>query len=88
MSAPMQNDASPSVFVPRRAQPLAHVPLRWLVFGITMAAIVAFATLAAVDRRAAPIALAAALLVAVKGLGWLLVLRHYRARLRRHGYRW
>jgi hypothetical protein len=47
-----------------------------------------FAALALLDRRAAPVALAGALLVALKGLGWSLVLRRNRGRLRRNGLRW
>ncbi len=62
--------------------------LRWLVAGPTLAGVLAFAALAAADRRAAPIALAGALLVGAKGLGWLIYLRRSRARLRRHGLRW
>ena len=45
-------------------------------------------SVALVERRAAPVALACALLIAIKGLAWLLVLRHHRARLRRARLRW
>jgi hypothetical protein len=71
-----------------RGGTLQRVRLRWLTVAITLAGVLAFLVLAAVDRRAAPIALAGALLIAVKGLAWLLVLRRHRVRLRRHGFRW
>jgi hypothetical protein len=74
----------------RPALPLSldRLRLRWLVLAITLAGMLSFLAIAVVDQRAAPIALAGALLVALKGLGWLLVLRHYRRRLRVHGFRW
>lgn len=62
--------------------------LRWLVCGISAIGVLGFVCLAAVDRRAAPLALLGALLIALKGLAWLLVLRRNRVRLRRAGYRW
>ncbi|MHB8574534.1 MAG: hypothetical protein ACYDCQ_04310 [Dehalococcoidia bacterium] len=67
---------------------LRRVRLRWLVCSLTLAGVTAFVALAILHPRSAPIALAGALLVALKGIGWLLLLRHYRARLRTHGYRW
>lgn len=66
----------------------AWLRLRWLVAGIMLAGVLAFVVLALADRRAAPLALAGALLVALKGLGWLIYLRRSRAKLRRHGLRW
>ena len=73
---------------PARRDPLQRLRLRWLVCSITVAGVAAFVILAALKQNNAPIALAGALLVAIKGIGWLLLLRHYRARLRKHGYRW
>lgn len=68
--------------------PLQRLRLRWLVAALTLAVMLGFVAFAAADQRAAPIALAGALLIGLKGLGWLLYLRRQRGRLRRHGYRW
>lgn len=62
--------------------------LRYLTTAVTLVAVLAFVALAALHPQSAPIALAGALLVGAHGLFWLLVLRHHRARLRRHGFRW
>ncbi len=67
---------------------LARLRLRWLVLALTLAGVLAFVALALADRRVAPLALAGALFIALKGLGWLLYLRRSRARLRRNGLRW
>jgi hypothetical protein len=67
---------------------LQRVHLRWLTAGITLGAVLAFIVLAAANRTIAPVALAAALVVALKGTAWLVVLRRNRVRLLRHGYRW
>jgi hypothetical protein len=67
---------------------LSRVRLRWVAFALTLAAVGAFALLAVLDPRAAPIALAGALLMAGKGFAWLVVLRRKRRTLARHGYRW
>jgi len=67
---------------------LQRVRLRWLTLGITLSTMLLFVALAALHQRAAPIALAGAMLVGAKGAAWLLILRHYRVRLRRNGYRW
>ena len=68
--------------------PLHRLRLRWLVAALTLVAMLGFVALAAAHPRAAPIALAGALLIGLKGLGWLVYLRRERGRLRRHGYRW
>lgn len=73
---------------PARAARPVWPRLRWLVAVLTLAGMLAFVVLAAADRRVAPLALAGALFVGLKGLGWLLVLRRNRARLRRYGLRW
>lgn len=64
------------------------VRLRHLVAGLTLAGMLPFFVLALVHPAAARVALAGALLIAAHGLFWLLVLCRYRARLRRHGFRW
>ena len=85
---------SPSMHRNQRVAPVSsgyragRLRLRWLVAGLTLAGVLAFVALAVADRRAAPLALAGAVFVAAKGLGWLIVLRRNRARLRRHGLRW
>ncbi|HZQ34433.1 MAG TPA: hypothetical protein VFD32_00760 [Dehalococcoidia bacterium] len=66
----------------------AWLRLRWLVASLMLAGMLAFVALALADRRAAPLALAGALFVGLKGLGWLVFLRRCRTRLRRHGLRW
>ncbi len=82
----------------RSAQPLAsaasfqdvlqRIRLRLLVVLITVAMMLCFVAVALLNHRAAPIALAGSILVAINGIIWLLVLQRSRARLRRHGYRW
>ena len=73
---------------PKARDPLQRVPLRWLVLVPTAGAAGACLALGAVNHRAAPVALAAAMLFGLKGAFWLLVARRNRARLRRHGFRW
>jgi hypothetical protein len=68
--------------------PLQRVRLRWLICGITAAMMLCFMAIALLDHRVAAVALAGAVVVALNGLTWLLILRRTRARLRRHGYRW
>ncbi|HEY8743894.1 MAG TPA: hypothetical protein VIU62_12385 [Chloroflexota bacterium] len=67
---------------------LQRMHLRWLTAGITLGAVSALFALAAVNRSLAPVALAAALVMALKGTAWLLVLRRNRMLLLRNGYRW
>lgn len=67
---------------------LQRIPLRWLAFGITVLAVLCFLALAAANRAVAPVALAAAVVIALKGTIWLYMLRRNRVRLRRHGYHW
>jgi hypothetical protein len=67
---------------------LQRVRLRLVVLALTLTGVLGFAALALADRRAAPLALAGALLIALKGLGWAVAVRRYRARLRRSGLRW
>jgi hypothetical protein len=67
---------------------LQRVRLRLLVVLLTLAGVLGFAALALADRRAAPVALAGAIFIALKGLGWTIVLRRQRIRLRRSGLRW
>ncbi len=86
---PVDAPERPRTSVGRRPDAaLGGVRLRWLVSTIAATGVVAFVCLAAVDRRAAPLALLGALLIALKGLAWLLVLRRHRVRLRRAGFRW
>jgi hypothetical protein len=67
---------------------LQRVRLSMLVLALTALSAGGFGALALAHRRAAPLFLAGALLLALHGLGWLLALRHYRVRLRRAGFRW
>ena len=73
---------------PRFVVPLQRLQLRWLTLGITLVAMACFMCVAGVDHRAARVALAGSIVVAFNGVTWLLLLRRYRARLRRHGFRW
>ncbi len=86
-SAAAVNASSRSPATGRGGWP-AWLRLRWLVLALTLAGVLAFVALALADRRAAPLALAGALFIALKGFGWLLYLRRSRARLRRYGLRW
>jgi hypothetical protein len=72
----------------RPVVPLQRLQLRWFALGITLVAITCFMLVAAFDHRAARVALAGSVVVAFNGVTWLLILRRYRARLRRHGFRW
>jgi hypothetical protein len=67
---------------------LGRLRLRYLTVAISAAGAAPFLLLAAVHPRAASVALAGAALVLAHGLFWLVVLRHNRLRLRRHGLRW
>ena len=67
---------------------LQRLSLRRVVGALTLIAAGGFVTLAIVARPFAAVALAGAVLIAAKGLGWLVYLRRHRDDLRRHGYRW